>query len=167
MHAEALAYVAQRVKGRRFQRVVEFGSRNVNGSVKPLLATYAYHGIDLAPGRDVDEVADAAAWRGRDLADAIVCCEVLEHAPDVEGIVTNAARNLGQNGLFIITCATSGRTPHSAVDGGPVRPDEHYRNVDPGLLHAFLTEQGFEVEDMQVHPRRGDLYVTARKRANG
>lgn len=163
MHAEAYTYVENRVRGLRFLNVVEFGSRNVNGTVKGLIDCDWYFGIDLAPGPDVDEVADAVEWSAFEPVDLIVCCEVLEHAPDLEGMVASFTRNLKLGGFVIVTCASDSRAPHSAVDGGPVRPGEHYRNVPPSELVEMLRRFGFAILDVELHDARGDLYVTARR----
>jgi hypothetical protein len=141
-----MQYVASWVKGRTFRRVLEFGSLNINGSARDVIATYddkGYLGIDAQGGRGVDEVIDAVDYRAQPV-ELVVCCEVLEHAKD-------------------IPCATEPRDPHSAVDGGPLRDGEHYENVDPGTLVALCRRQGFVVQDTEVHPIRGDLYLRAKR----
>jgi hypothetical protein len=40
--------------------------------------------------------------------------------------------------VFIVTTATTGRAPHSAVDGGVLRAGEFYRNVSPEELNTWL-----------------------------
>jgi SAM-dependent methyltransferase len=167
MHREAYEYVQGWVKGRMFRYVVEFGSLDINGSVRGLFNCARYHGIDLQDGPGVDEIADAALWRhpgNNGWPDVVVCCEVLEHAPNVEGIVFNAYQNLRPGGLFLVTCAADPRRPHSAVDGGQIREGEHYANVSPGELETIAEMVGFAVQDVQHHTDRGDLYMRAKKR---
>jgi hypothetical protein len=173
VHPEAMQYVASWVKGRTFRRVLEFGSLNINGSARDVIATYDdepqgfrrgnYYGIDVQGGRGVDEVTDAVDYRAAVPVELVVCCEVLEHAKDIPGIVKSAFENLAFGGVFIVTCATEPRDPHSAVDGGPLRDGEHYENVDPGTLVALCRRQGFVVQDTEVHPIRGDLYLRAKR----
>jgi hypothetical protein len=166
MHSEAYDFI-RRSKDRTFPLVVEFGSRNVNGSVKGLFKdAITYYGIDIAPGRDVDEVCDAGEWQGAYPFDLVICCEVLEHTPRVRAIVRAAARNLHDRGYFFITCATHGRNPHSAIDGGPVREGEYYQNVDPRELAIHMRDYGFAVCDVEVHDDRGDLYMIGFKGEN-
>lgn len=163
MHKEAYAYVRTHVLNMTFDNVIEFGSLDINGSIKGLFDTDSYYGIDLQAGPGVDEIADAVSWESPEgEVDCIVCCEVLEHAPSVKGIVENAYRNLGQNGLFIVTCATNPRAPHSAVDGGPIRDGEHYRNVEAEELRGYF-KHAFQIVDLTVSRERGDLYCVARK----
>lgn len=170
MHAEAYDFVA-RVCAEQFPSalrrgrllVVEFGSLNINGSVRGLFAPARYHGIDVQPGPDVDELADAVTWRSPTAVDVVVCCEVLEHTPQLEGVVASAAANLRSGGWFIVTCATEPRAPHSAVDGGALVPGEYYGNVDASrLLRAFWTS-GFTLERIEANRERGDLYALARQ----
>lgn len=146
MHAAVLAWVHQwRGPIDETSRVLEFGSKNINGSVRDLFAGCAsYLGIDIAAGPDVDLIADAATceiepgtW------DVVVCAEVLEHTPDAAAIVANACRHLKPQGRFVMTCAGVGRAPHSAVDGAPIRDWEHYANVSADDLHDWLEAAGF------------------------
>jgi hypothetical protein len=163
MHKEAYAYVRTQVLNLSFDNVVEFGSLDINGSVRGLFDTDSYYGIDLQEGPGVDEIADAATWESPEgEVDCIVCCEVLEHAPNVLGIIANAYRNLGQNGLLIITCATNPRQPHSAIDGGPKRANEWYENVEAETLRRAF-KNSFQIVDLTVSRERGDLYCVARK----
>jgi hypothetical protein len=160
LHPEAHTFVADVVDNRTFTSVIEFGARDVNGTIRDLFPTRSYHGIDIEGGLGVDEVADAADWRCETPAECVVCCEVLEHTPRVEEIVASAYANLQPDGIFIVTCATDPREPHSGVDGGPLRDGEHYENVTPERLKDACWEAGFALRRMEILPS-GDLYVVA------
>jgi hypothetical protein len=167
LHVEAFGFV-ERLCAERFATfdgltVVEYGSLDINGSVRGLFPGSRYHGIDLQAGPGVDEVADAISWRASAPADVVVCCEVLEHSPEPGGIVSSAAANLRSGGWLIVTCATDTRAGHSAVDGGPLRDGEHYGNIDPVSLGRALRTCGFTIEELHVHRGRGDLYAAARR----
>lgn len=163
MHAEAKAWVAAMCKGQHYGRVLEFGSLDINGGVRDAIDTVRYYGIDLQDGPGVHEIADAAIFRSTSRVDLVVCCEVLEHSPNVEGILANAHANLRAGGVLLVTCATAPRAPHSAVDGGPIRVGEHYANVDPDDLAVTAELVGFYPQVVQVYPERGDLYMRAKK----
>jgi SAM-dependent methyltransferase len=142
--------------------VLEIGSCDVNGGVRPLFPTASrYHGIDVVEGPGVDEVADAADWRRTDGFDVVVSTEVLEHAPRWPDVVRNAWDALRSGGQLILTCAAEPRPPHSAIDGWEVRPDEHYANVDPDELLALVRDLGCERWTVEHHRDRGDLYLHA------
>lgn len=144
--------------------VLELGSLDVNGSVRPLLASAdSYHGIDLVDGPGVDEVADAATWRTGRRFDVVVCAEVLEHAPQWTDLLTNAWSLLAPGGWLLVTCATEGRTPHSAVDGLDVRPGEHYANVPAADAAALVRAWDPARWGIEVAVDRGDLALWARR----
>ena len=161
MHAEAFAYVAGALAGRSFGSVLDVGGRNVNGTVRDLFPAAAYTALDIAPGGGVDIVADAADWTPPSTFDAVVCCEVFEHTPRWPEILRTMAAALELGGTAIVTAASLDRTPHSAVDGGPLRDGEYYGNVDPRDLAAAMRAAGFTGK-VTVHPR-GDVYATATK----
>ena len=149
--------------------MVELGSRDFNGTVRDLFPSApTYLGVDLAPGAGVDVVADAADWRpppGQPAPELVVCCEVLEHTRAASAIVRNAHTLLAPGGRFVVTAASTGRPPHSALDGGPLRAGEYYRNVNRRDLAGWLVGAGFAVEALEFHPDRGDVYALARKDA--
>lgn len=163
MHSEAFAFVASRlVELPPRERVVEFGSRDINGSIRALFdAAESYIAVDLLDGRGVDVVADAALYTPPAAVDTVVSCELLEHTPKGREILANAFRILAPGGVLILTCATDPRAPHSGLDGDLVREGEYYGNVDPDELRGWLGR--FEAVEIEVHARRGDLYATARK----
>jgi SAM-dependent methyltransferase len=66
MHPEAYEYVRRATGAKAHQplRILEFGSRNVNGTVRDLFPAPAlYVGVDWADGLGVDYVGDAATWQ--------------------------------------------------------------------------------------------------------
>ena len=163
MHPEAWAFV-QGLERHHVGHVVELGSRNFNGSIRPLFAdALSYTGVDILPGYGVDVVADAAAFSPDVWPDLIVCCETLEHTPRGQDIVSNAARILAPGGQLVVTCATDPRAPHSAIDGNALIADEYYANVPPADLARWIEQAGLTLICHQVHVPRGDLYAVAEK----
>ena len=144
MHPEAMSWVRHCLTEHDLHpvRVLEFGSKNVNGSVRKLAgiaAAEVFHGVDLVPGDGVDEVCDAADYiPPSELFDLVVTTEMLEHCPHPERVIGNAARCLTDGGVFVMTAAGPGRHPHSAVDGKRLRDGEHYGNIDPDELRGWL-----------------------------
>lgn len=145
MHSEVLDWVRSSLEWwdddqREGLAILEFGSLDINGSVRSVLqpSTSRYVGIDPAYGKGVDIVADASVFRDTQLFDIVVCCEVFEHTEKWPQIVFNAHRNLREGGLFIATMAGEGRAPHSAIDENPIRPHEYYKNVTVAELEDEL-----------------------------
>lgn len=166
MHLGAYAWVAQSLQMMPLPaRVLELGSRNINGTPRPLLPGVRYVGVDLAPGDGVDVVGDAATFETITPFDLVLCCEVLEHAPAAAAIVASAVKSTAPSGHIIITCASDGRAPHSAVDGGALRDGEHYANVPAADLQAWLEGAGARVLQIESRPDRGDVYAFARRDA--
>lgn len=166
MHIEAYAWVAQSLQMMPTPAtVLELGSLDINGSPRPLLPSSRYVGLDVVHGPSVDVVADAAHFKPLVPFDLVLCCEVLEHAAAAADIVANAVRCASPGGHVIITCASDGRRPHSAVDGGPLRDGEHYANVTPAQLQEWLVGAGATVLQIEARPDRGDVYAFARRAA--
>lgn len=162
MHPAAFNYVRAVVeKLPERKNVLEYGGKNVNGTVRHLFSTPSYFSIDLLDGAGVDMVADAATFVPKAAPDTVVCCEVLEHSNKWMSIIAQAAKVLTPDGVFIMTCATTGRIPHS-VDGGLVQPNEYYGNVEITEMMAML-DTHFNEYDLDVDSTAGDLYVTAYK----
>lgn len=159
MHPEALAYVA-RVSRRHgpFERVLDFGGRDVNGTPRLLFPTSEYVAVDIIVGPGVDVVADAADYHDPG-ADLVLCCELFEHIPNSDAVVKSAWRNLVGGGRLIITTACPPRAPHSGIDGGPLQSGEYYANVDPDDLAEWL--DGWDDVDISIYRDRGDIYATA------
>jgi hypothetical protein len=59
VHEAVIDYVAHHVPPAVLS-VLEFGSRNLNGSVRSIIHAHTYVGVDLYEGPDVDIVGDAA-----------------------------------------------------------------------------------------------------------
>lgn len=136
MHAEAMDWVRLHAPTGPVS-VVDVGGRNINGTVRALFDAVSYLSVDLVAGPGVDIVADFCDVN-LEPVDVVVCCEVAEHSPDWAGLVAHAAELLLPGGRLIFTAAGPGRSPHSADDGGEVRPGEWYRNVSPDDLDEVL-----------------------------
>lgn len=163
MHAAALAYIAAHLPPDA-DRVLEFGSRNINGSPRQVCAASYYVGVDVAPGPGADIVADAAAVRVEPaLFDAVVCAEVFEHTDNGSCVemCRNAWEHLGPGGVFVATMAGHGRVEHSAFDGGPLRAGEFYRNVGRDLLSVWLEKAGFD--EFSIDVKADDIRCWARR----
>jgi hypothetical protein len=170
MHEGAYKFVARAVMQLEpRQRVLELGSRTVegpwpySGSIRPLFPGAEYVGVDVMPGVNVDFLGDAATWRPEPFRqfDTVVCTETLEHKPHADQLCQNARSLLEVGGVFILTAAGVGRNPHSAVDGGALRPGEFYRNVNRAQLQEWLAPFGFAMIDASTTP--GDIYALAVK----
>lgn len=166
MHDAAYQFVAQTVERHPVKGldVVEFGSYVVNTTVRPLFrGARSYIGVDPRPGPGVDVVRRAERYDAPDSADVAVCCETLEHAADVAGILASACRTLRPGGLFIVTAAATEREPHSMDGHRRVPAHEHYANLAPDELERALRDAGFVRVKVTHNPDAGDVYAVGFK----
>lgn len=152
-------------------RIVEFGSRNVNGSVRDhFQGAASYLGIDLMPGPGVNLVMDAAHFDEHKIGpfDVVVCCETLEHAAEPAAICEAAYNVLAPGGVFIVTAANEKREPHSAIDGGKIRDGEPYQAITRRMLDTDSAAEGallnrFRSVVIREFDGHGDIYLLAIK----
>ena len=98
----------------RGKAVIEVGSLDVNGSVRPAveaLRPASYIGIDLREGPGVDIVCNAESLLerfGPEVFDILITTELLEHVRDWRLIISNLKKLLKPNGLLLITTRSKG-----------------------------------------------------------
>jgi SAM-dependent methyltransferase len=139
-------------------RVLEIGSRDINGSVREYFSDCDYTGLDCSPGPGVDVVALAHQYDSPDPFDVVVCCEVFEHDPHFRATLANALRLLRPGGLFVATWAAPTRPEHGTTrTGEPYGPDpDYYRGIGgdeflaavEGLLNLVEIWAGQNGEDV-------------------
>lgn len=163
VHPEARRWIEGQVaQSGPFVSVLEIGSRNINGGVRDLFPNSVFEGVDLVEGDGVDFVCDASVSLPSGPYDAAMCFEVFEHTAAWPQILANVYDVLMPDGVLILTMAGPGRAPHSAVDGGQVRPGEFYANVQPAELFDELSRAGF-VDVLLRTTNPGDLYASCVK----
>jgi SAM-dependent methyltransferase len=167
MHNAAMEYIFSSFHNWKDDRtnlkVLEIGSLDINGSVRPMFKPFAskYVGLDTQAGPGVDIVYDAAKFTKPNAFDVVVCAEVFEHTPEWQTIIKKSYKNLVNGGLFIATMAGEGRRPHSAIDAGEIREWEHYANIGEWQLKQTLTKIGFK--DIIVNVNGTDTRCSAVK----
>jgi glycosyltransferase involved in cell wall biosynthesis len=167
-HQEQMNFIAS-VKEKfpdRFvnKKVLEIGSLNINGSIRPFFDNCEYLGVDLEEGADVDLVAE-----GQDLSfldssfDVSISTECFEHNPHWAETFINMCKYA--SGLVVFTCATTGRREH-----GTTRTDtysspftakkwDYYRNLaEKDFREVFDIDSMFESYQFSVNKETHDLY---------
>lgn len=149
------------------RRIIEFGARNINGSIKGSFLTKElefYIGIDMHEGSGVDIIDDASMFvpTSEQAPDTIVCVSVLEHTPVAKELVQNAYDILLPNGIFICTTVTKPCPDHSSWDGGPLRTGEFYQDVDPLLLLEWMKPFKRIILDFETFVS-GDIFILGQK----
>jgi SAM-dependent methyltransferase len=116
-HKEQIEYV-NKIKNKfpnyfNNKTVLGVGTFDVCGSEDKFFDNCNYSGLDLAPGPGVDIVCPGQDYNAPDETfDTIISCECFEHNPFYKETIKNIVRMLKPNGMFLFTCATTGRPVH-------------------------------------------------------
>lgn len=119
------------------QTVLEFGSHDIHGTVRPHFTDCAYIGVDVASGNCVDVVSIAHEYNLPDETfNVVLSIEMFEHDPHWEKSFQNMIRLCKKGGLILFSCATTGRAKHGTLycdpHSSPNTVDlgwEYYRNL--------------------------------------
>lgn len=134
-------------------RVLEIGSRNINGSVRKLFTSCEYTGLDIHPGPCVDVVSLAHEYKADDLFDTVVSCEAFEHDPHLAETLANIAHLLRPGGLFVATWAGPARPEHGTLRTGNrmwgPHPD-YYHGLGPDEFRRLI---GDAYRETVIQPR--------------
>lgn len=143
--------------------VLDIGGRDVNGTVRDVFDPECrWEVVDLLDGPNVTWVGDVLDFCPGKLYGVVLYLEVAEHTPDWAEHLRVARDCLTDGGVLVFTAAGPDRAPHSAVDGGPIRPGEHYANIDPGALTATL-RQLFGWSSVHMTDDGADVRAVARR----
>lgn len=137
-------FVSEFTKDKYFKKVLEVGSRDVNGSVKHLFKCDEYIGLDLIAGPNVDIVADALRlpeYFKDKTFDCVLCVETLEHVKDPWTIVKNMRSVLKKGGWMLITTPCIGHPEHNW-------PSDYYRYFESTYKDVFF--EGFEEREIRT-----------------
>ncbi|NBU98341.1 MAG: methyltransferase domain-containing protein [Spirochaetia bacterium] len=147
--------------------VLEFGSHNINGSVRNFFQDCAYIGVDAGQGRDVDIVCIAHEYdMPEGTFDVVLSCEMFEHDPYWVKSFSNMLRLCKSQGLIFFSCATTGRAKHGTLycdpHSSPNTVDlgwEHYQNLtEKDFRDNFNFDEVFDQYQFSVNRFCFDLY---------
>jgi glycosyltransferase involved in cell wall biosynthesis len=102
--------------------VIEVGSQNINGSVRPIiemLGPRSYTGVDRVAGDGVDQVVDCTTLVdhfGPNSFDVVVSTEMLEHVEDWRSCIANLIEVLRPGGTLVLTTRSVGFPHHCPPD---------------------------------------------------
>lgn len=119
-------------------RVLEVGSLNVNGSVRPYFKHCSYLGIDRQEGKGVDRVCEVDAIDER--FECILCLEALEHDPYFWETLRKMRRLLRKDGVLAISTPTIGFPYHG-------HPKDFYRFTEDAYRDVLFA--GMKVLDIR------------------
>jgi len=141
--------------------VLEVGSYDVNGSVRPVieaLAPASYTGVDRTAGPGVDlvcDVADLAYQLGYGSYDIVISTEMLEHVDDWQAAVRGVVSVARPDGLVLITTRSKGFPYH------PFPVDNWRFSVDQ--MEAIMAAAGCDPLELRSDPQVPGVFVKARR----
>lgn len=156
------------------KRVLEFGSRNVNGSIRDEFIDCEYIGVDTTDGVDVDIICYAHKYKTTPVRfesfDVVCSTEMFEHDPYAHKSVGNMLKQLRPGGLLFMTCAGVGRAEHGTKRMGQeyYGPDaDFYRNVTMKDFSRWsgAYDNAFSSSYIEHNPGPRDLYFWGIKRS--
>jgi len=142
--------------------VLEVGSLDVNGTVRPIVASLRpdrYVGVDLAPGPGVDEVCDATGLVrrfGSDAFDVVISTEMLEHVRDWRAVASQLKRVLKPGGTLLLTTRSHGFPYHGF-------PEDFWR-YETGDLSAIFRD--FDIDKIETDSESPGVMFKGRKPVN-
>lgn len=98
----------------RFQNcsVLDIGSLDLNGNNRHLFSNYTYIGLDIGEGKNVDVVCRGHEYKSENQFDVVISTECFEHDEFWNLTIENGINLTKSSGLFLFTCATTGRPEH-------------------------------------------------------
>jgi len=149
-----------RIEEFKGKRILEVGSKYVNGSVRPLIEKFAspkeYIGVDIEPGKYVDILLPAerlVEYFGEETFDVVISTELLEHVKDWRLVVNNMKRVLKRGGYIYITTRSYGFPYHGY-------PYDFWRYEIEDMMKIF---SDFDILVLRKDHQAPGVFLKARK----
>lgn len=173
MHKEVVDFIAKIRAGnpKHFwvDNVLDCGSLDINGSARAAFMGARYIGVDIGPGPNVDLYSRIHELKFRDrFFQAVISTECFEHDPFWPASFRNMYRMLMPGGIFIFTCATTGRPEHgtrrTTPQDNPLELTDYYKNLTrEDFMQEFHFTEGFTWQIWETNPVTHDLYFAGEK----
>jgi len=142
------------------KRVLEVGSKYVNGSVRPFVQKWArpkeYVGVDIESGKFVDRIVPAGklvANFGSASFDCVISTELIEHVRDWRIAVNNVKEVLKPGGLLYLSTRSVGFRYHA-------HPHDYWRFSIEDALQIF---RDFYIITLEKDEEAPGIFLKARK----
>jgi hypothetical protein len=149
--------------------VIDIGSLDINGNNRYLFENCNYTGVDIGAGRNVDVVSKGHEYTPNEKVDFVISTECFEHDQYWDKTIHNIVENMLKNGgMFLFTCATTGRPEHGTrrADAGcsPFTAqtngwEDYYQNLtEEDIRKAIDVDAYFKDYQFSVNPISCDIY---------
>lgn len=151
------------------KKVLDVGSLDINGNNRMYFENCQYIGIDVGEGANVDIVSKGHEFKSEEQFDTIISTECFEHDQYYNLTINNIVHNLLKSkGLFIFTCATTGRLEHGTrranLGCAPLLQyyddwADYYKNLTENDIREVIdVEANFSEFYFEVNENSSDLY---------
>lgn len=151
--------------------VCDIGSLDINGNNHYLFENYAYIGVDVGRGKNVNIVSKGHEFQpiNNQKFDIVISTECFEHDMYWDKTILNVCENLVKpNGMFLFTCATTGRPEHgtraSNLQDSPFTSQmeewsDYYKNLtEEDVRQSIDLDRYFKLYHFYVGYPSCDLY---------
>lgn len=158
--------------------VLDVGSGDINGNNKFLFENCEYQGNDVINAKNVTIVSKTKDLPFSDNTfDTIISTECFEHDPEYKESFLKIYKMLKPNGLFVFTCASTGRPEHGTRRTSPYDSYgtlgnltdmiDYYKNLTEQDLNEILKLKVlFSTWDTYYNSDTKDLYFVGIKKSN-
>lgn len=158
-HESVIGWVRDQVEARllgEISPVLEVGSYDVNGTVRPFFNPEGYVGCDISEGPGVDVVLTGpkALPFESERFEIVVSTEMLEHAEFPDEILAEMARVCRTDGMVLVTTRSPGFPHHNPPD---------YRRYTIVELTQALERAGFVDVVVESDPQVPGVFGVGRK----
>lgn len=146
--------------------VLDIGSLDINGNNRYLFENYTYTGVDIGEGKNVDVVSKGHEFKPNKKYDVVISTECFEHDMYWRDTIQNCINLTKSGGLFIFTCATTGRQEHGTSRTTPqdspfthTEFNDYYRNLEEkDILEIDNFLDYFSEYEFSTNTNTKDLY---------
>lgn len=157
---------------RNYRFVLDVGSADINGNNSHLFSNCIYLTNDVVPARNVTVVSETKNLPFSDASfDTIVSTECFEHDMYYEESFKKIVHLLKPGGLFLFTCASTGRAEHGTLRTSPSESMTTKYTSVPEWANYYknLTEDDFCTDSFEkycfyTNTKSKDLYFWGIKR---
>lgn len=153
---------------------LDAGSLDINGNNQYLFTNSHYIGVDIDEGNNVDFVSKIHELNlPNNSFDVIVSTEVFQHDMYYAESINNIYRLLKPGGLFLFTCAATGRAEHGTKKNSPKDApllakfgdwSDYYRNLTENDIKDIIDVDGlFSSHKFEIDTDHKDLFFWGKK----
>ena len=137
--------------------VIEFGSLNINGTVRKFFKDCDFIGVDWRSGPCVDLISLAHAFEWEDKFDTVISCQMLEHDPYWKKSLDKMISLVKEYGILILSWGGANCAPHYLETA----PDGKFHALKGEAVYNYLLDKiyikEFGYEDDFITENRENL----------